>query len=118
MRRDRVDTEAASEKCRKIPATRGNPQEDLNMAKKITKFDVPTLKMLDPDLNEALAKVGKKYGINIEMDSGGKYETKTATLKIKLTVLNEDGTVFDKEREAFLQQAERLRNNGAGKVFL
>lgn len=79
------------------------------MAKKITQFDIPTLKRLDPELNEALAKVGKRHGISIEMDSGGRYDSKTANLKIKLALLNEDGSTFDKEREDFIHHVERMK---------
>jgi hypothetical protein len=82
----------------------------MNKNTTITKFDIPTLKSLDPELNKALAEVGKKFGITIKMDSGGKYDAKTANLKIKLTVLNPDGSEFDADSEEFIKMARAYPN--------
>jgi len=69
---------------------------------KIKSFDRPSVKALRTDLDIALAKVAKAYGIEISTGNIS-FTGETATIKVNAGVIGSNGTVVTKEALAFNQ---------------
>ena len=72
---------------------------------KITSFTKPNLKSLRVDLNSALDKVAKEYGI--EITTGNiLFSGNNATIKVEASVIGENGTAMTKEATDFEMYAK------------
>jgi hypothetical protein len=67
---------------------------------KVTSFDRPTVKALRVDLDSALAKVAKEYGIEISTGNIS-FSGDNCSIKVKASVIGSDGTVMTKEATDF-----------------
>jgi len=72
---------------------------------KIKRFDKDNLNKLEVRMHDALNTVGKEYGVSIEF-CGGKYKEHEANLKLKVSILDEDGG-NKQGREDFVLYGER-----------
>ena len=72
---------------------------------KVTSFDRPTVKALRVDLDSALAKVAKEYGIEISTGNIS-FSGDNCSIKVKASVINSDGTVMTKEATDFARYAK------------
>ena len=67
---------------------------------KIKAFDALLLKKLGPEIEAALAGLGRRHGITIRV-GGARFRESTADLKLELAVVGGDGKVARKETEEF-----------------
>src|SRR5689334_208178 len=67
---------------------------------KIKAFDSPILQKLRPEIEAALAGLGRRHGITIRV-GGARFTERTADLKLELAVRGGDGRAIRKEAEAF-----------------
>tara|TARA_B100001094_G_scaffold321325_1_gene368882 strand:- start:75 stop:458 length:384 start_codon:yes stop_codon:yes gene_type:complete len=72
---------------------------------KITSFTKPTLKSLRVDLNSALDKVAKEYGIEITTGNIS-FSGNNATIKVEASVIGENGSAMTKEATDFTRYAK------------
>ena len=72
---------------------------------KVTSFDRPTVKALRVDLDSALAKVAKEYGIEISTGNIS-FSGDNCSIKVKASVIGNDGTVMTKEATDFARYAK------------
>ena len=72
---------------------------------KVTSFDRPTVKALRVDLDSALAKVAKEYGIEISTGNIS-FSGDNCSIKVKASVIGSDGTVMTKEATDFARYAK------------
>jgi len=72
---------------------------------KITSFTKPNLKSLRVDLNSALDKVAKEYGIEITTGNIS-FSGNNATIKVEASVIGENGTAMTKEATDFEMYAK------------
>ena len=72
---------------------------------KVTSFDRPTVKALRSDLDIALAKVAKAYGIEISTGNIS-FSGDNCSIKVKAAVIGADGTVMSKEATDFARYAK------------
>jgi len=77
------------------------------------------LRQLRPEIEAALADLGKKYGIGFEVGDA-KYSGSHATLKLEIGVLDDDGKVVNKEAEnfKFLAPMYGLSESDLGRQFM
>ena len=68
---------------------------------KVTSFDRPTVKALRSDLDIALAKVAKAYGIEISTGNIS-FSGDNCSIKVKAAVIGADGTVMTKRLPTLL----------------
>ena len=73
---------------------------------RITKLDV---KVLRREMNEALATIASKHNVNL-VTGNCRYNSKNATFKIELSLLDDDGEVEDKKLIALRQYYPNLVN--------
>src|SRR5689334_21625334 len=67
---------------------------------KIKAFDGPVLRMLYPEIEAALADLGRRHGISIRVGSA-RFGDRTADLRLELAVVGAGGRVVRKESEEF-----------------
>lgn len=72
---------------------------------KIAQFDKPSLRLLRPAIDKALAQVAADFGIKLETGKIS-YSGPTATIKIEAGVIGASGIVETKERQAWAQLAD------------
>lgn len=72
---------------------------------KVTSFDRPTVKALRVDLDSALAKVAKEYGIEISTGNIS-FSGDNCSIKVKASVIGSDGTAITKEVTDFARYAK------------
>lgn len=70
----------------------------------IKKFDRVVLQMIGAEIEKALGEVGKKHGVAIKRGNGT-YADDYATLKLDMSVVQEDGTPLTKEAADFKRYA-------------
>lgn len=70
----------------------------------ITQIDRPTVRLISDRIMEALKTVSDELGIQFNY-KGGTFSPNNCTLKIEASVRAPDGTVIDREREAFKRSA-------------
>ena len=74
---------------------------------KITGFDRSSCKDVGKMVEETLANLGKELGLSF-IYGGGSFDPKTFKFKIEATVLDPDGSIPNKEAEAFTTFASWL----------
>ena len=79
---------------------------------KIKSFDAHVLKKLQPEIEAALAVLGRKYGITIHAGTA-RFRERTADLKLELAVIGGDGKSARREAEEFAKGIVKL---AAGRV--
>ena len=67
---------------------------------KIQQFDRQSLRALRVDLDQAMATIASKYGIQLSAGNIS-FTSETATIKVQLQVLVKNGTVVTKEAKDF-----------------
>jgi len=72
---------------------------------KVTSFDRPTVKALRVDLDSALAKVAKEYGIEISTGNIS-FSGDNCSIKVKASVIGDGGMVITKEATDFARYAK------------
>lgn len=72
---------------------------------KIKSIDRQTLKMLRPELEQALKALGEKYGLAFTAGNGS-FGGDAGSMKININVIPEDGKIISKEAKDFEQYAE------------
>jgi hypothetical protein len=70
------------------------------LAMRIKAFDALLLKKLRPEIEAALAELGRKHGITIRAGSA-RFSERTADLKLELAVIGGDGGSTRRETEEF-----------------
>ena len=68
---------------------------------KINQFDIPALRLLRVDLNDAMATIAAKYGIQITAGNIT-FNSETATIKVAACIIK-NGTAITAEAKAFEQ---------------
>jgi hypothetical protein len=69
---------------------------------KITKFDLPSLRLISADIETALKPIAEKYGITFTY-KGARFTASNATFKVEGITIGTDGVTVSKERQDFLQ---------------
>ena len=70
------------------------------LSMKIKAFNALLLKKLQPEIEAALAELGRRHGITIRAD-GARFSDRTADLKLELAVIGGDGRPARREAEEF-----------------
>lgn len=73
----------------------------------ITQFDRTNIRFLRLEIEQALAAIGTKYGIEIK-GGNATFVPTNMTIKLELTTKTADGTVVSKEREDYKQFASAV----------
>ena len=85
---------------------------------KVTSFDRPTVKALRVDLDSALAKVAKQYGIEISTGNIS-FSGDNCSIKVKAAVIGDGGMVMTKEATDFARYAKfELPGVSLGDTFM
>jgi hypothetical protein len=92
------------------------------MKNTISNLNRASLDLVALAIDEALASVGEKYGLQIAT-GGGTYGGANASLKLKLSVVNADGSVVTEEAQCFKQYIGmysngRMTPEDLGKTFV
>jgi len=83
-----------------------------------TKIDRSFLRTVRPRVDQALEALGKELGVEFNLGNAS-FDDKTATFKLNIAVIGEDGEVVDVEAETFKQRATLygLSPDDLGKTF-
>lgn len=87
--------------------------------KKVKEWNKPECRRVTEEVNKALSDVGRKLGINIQREGGGRYDSSTFTFKVECSLIGADGEVRSKEAEDFKRFATSygLKPDHFGKTF-